>query len=286
MYLVHTGKIWNEDLTAQELLNLEDGWDQEEQSVKRLKEKLGVTIINRQKVVSVGLSAIPGKIDGMAPLNKEYLWEHKAWASDRFDWFVARGMEAYPGEKCQANAYMLGTGLDECIFWVKKKENNDYHDIVLSLDKDYILPVIEWADKIRLEGWVPEPKLCDYCSYCGVRCFGAVIDFSWIKDANASEMVEKWKTGDKYVKVGEMLMQEARTYFTDQVLEKGRQVKRFPGLIGDEIVLLVEDLKVQRIIQNRFDVDKGLVIKYFGPEGLIKVGRENKVTQYRIQEVK
>jgi len=194
-------------------------------------------------------------------------------------------MDSFLGEKAQVNAYMLGMGLDQCVFFLKRKENNDYHDEVVCKDEAFILPIIGWADKIRLDGWVPEPELCGACAQCGVGCFGDIIDFSWIKDAKAPEMAEKWKTGDKYVKVGEMLMQEARTFFTGQVLEKGKQVKKFPGLIGDNIVLLVEDLKVQKIIQHRFDIRKEAVIREFGPEGLIKVGEEKEITQYKIQEV-
>lgn len=283
MYLVHSDK-WEGELTGQQILQLEDGWDHEEQSVRRLKEELGVIVKNRQAVVSVGKSNIPGKIDGEVDLDQKYLWEHKAWGSSRFDWFVQTGMDYHVGERAQANAYMLGRGLDKCDFYVKRKENNDYHDIVLTLDKDFILPILDWADKIRLDGWVPEPKECRYCAQCGVGCFGEVMDFSWMKEAKAPEIAEKWRQGKQLSDVGTFMMDEARTYFTGQVKIKGRWEKQYPGLIGDEMLLFVEGLKVQKIVQHRFDVKKEDVYRVFGKEGLMKVGRENDVTQYRISE--
>jgi len=282
LYLVHMGKVWEEDLSAQEILNLEDGWSQEEQSVERLKKELGVTVKNRQARVTVGRSSVPGKIDGEVDLDSRYLWEHKAWATHRYDWFVMRGMESFVGEKSQINAYMLGRGLGKCIFYVKKKETNDYHDIVIELNKEFILPIIDWADRIRLDGWVPEPKLCGFCSQCGVNCFDQVLDFSWIKDAQAPEIAEKWRTGDKYIKIGEMLIDEARLYFLGEIKDKGRRVKKFEGLIGDKDILLVEGLKCQKIVPHRFNVSKADVLRVFGPEGLMKVGKEDDTPYYKI----
>lgn len=276
MYLIQTGRAPEEHLTGRQILQLEDGVDQEEQSVQRLKEILGIVVKNRQAGVSVGKSKIPGKIDGEVTLDITRIWEHKAWGNSRYDWFLTNGIGAFPGEKAQVNAYMLGRGLDECIFFVKRKENNDYYDPIVKLDKDYILPIIEWADKIRLDGWIPEPKLSEYCAYCGIKCFGEVIDFSWIKEAKASEMADKWRKGDKYVKVGDMLKEEARTYFV------GSRDGTVKGIMGDEKLLVVEGLKIQRIIQHRFDVSKERVLEEFGVEGLWKVGEENDVTSYRI----
>jgi len=285
LYLVHTEKYWDEDLSGPELMNLEDGWDQEEQSVRRLKEELGVTVKNRQARVNVGKSCIPGQIDGEVNVIERMLWEHKAWASYRFENFRSRGLAWFQGERCQVNAYMLGRGLERCEFFVKKKEHNDYHSIVVPLERNFILPIIGWADKIRMEGWVPKPKEISLCAHCGVNCFGQVLDFSGLKSISAEEVVEKWKTGDKYVKVGEMLKDEARFVLTGQIKVRDKYIKEEPGLIGDKEVLIVEGLKVLRGTSTRFDIDKGLVIKYFGPEGLMKVGKEKPIVSFRIQEV-
>ena len=284
LYKVHIGEVWGEELTPQQVLNMSDGWDVESQSINRLKEA-GIIVGDRQASVTIGKSKIIGRIDGTVVLGgKKRLWEHKAWNSSSFDWFVSRGIEAYPGQKAQVNAYMLGMGLDECIFFVKKKDNNDYCDIIVPIDKDFILPIIGWADRIRLNGWIPEPKLCKWCAHCNMGCFGHVVDFSWITEAEAPEMVEKWRQGYKLATVGEMYMQEARTFFTGQVLEKGRQIRKFPGLIGDRELLLVEGLRIRRVLQHRFDVSKQAILEEFGPEALVRVGVEREIATYRIEE--
>lgn len=279
LYKVHVGGEGREAPTPQQLLNMDDGWDQEEQSVRRLRDIAGVEIKERQATVTVGRSSIPGHIDGTVFSEKKRLWEHKAWASSAFDWFASRGIESRPGEKTQVNAYMLGKGLDECVFFVKRKENNDYYSPTVYLNKGFILPIIEWADRIRLDGWIPEPKLTKLCAYCGLNCFGVVLDLSWIKEAQAPDMAEKWKQGDKLVKVGDMLKEEARTFFV------GSKDGKIEGLIEDKFLLRVEGLKIMKIISHGFDIKKELVLKEFGPEGLTKVGEEKEVTSYRIMEV-
>ena len=280
LYKMHIGEVWEEELTPQRVLNMRDGWYQESQSIELLKEMAGIRIGDRQASVMVGKSNIPGHIDGTVVLDgKKRLWEHKAWNSSSFGWFVSKGIDYYPGQKAQVNAYLLGMQLDECIFFVKNKDNNDYCDSLVPLDKEFVLPIIEWADAIRLEGWTPKPKLCKYCAWCDMRCFGQIVDFSWIKEAKAPEMAEKWKQGDKLAKVGEMMKDEARTYFVGNVKEG------VEGIIGNKDLLLVEDLKIQKIIQHRFDISRQRIIEEFGPVGLVKVGVERDIVTYRIQEV-
>lgn len=284
LYKVHIGEVWEEELEPREILNMEDGWDQESQSVRRLA-KAGIVIENRQARVMIGKSGIPGSIDGTFTLNgKKRLWEHKAWGENPFQLLLWRGLEAFPGAKAQVNGYMVGMGLDEADLFVKKKDNNDYFDKVYRLDEEFITPIIEWADRIRLEGWVPEPQLCEYCTHCGLGCFGKILDFSWIGEADAHEMVEKWKKGKQFQAVGDMYVDEARTYFVGKKDKYDNIIAE--GIIGDKDLLVVEDLEIKKIIQHRFEVTKQRVMEVFGPEGLIQVGKEKDVVTYRIGEVK
>lgn len=286
LYKVHIGETWREELTPRDILNMEDGWDQEEQTVRRLWEKAKIEILSRtpeKRRVRIGESKIPGSCDGTVFLNgKEYLWEHKAMNENSFWAFLKWGLQARPDVKAQVNGYMLGKKLDEAIIMAKYKDGNDYSDIVEPLDKKFIIPIIEWADKIRIEGWVPEPKLCEYCAHCGLRCFGEVLDFSWIIEAKAPEMAEKWRQGDKLVKVGDMLKDEARTYFVGKKDKDGDMLAE--GIIGDKDVLLCEGLKIQRIIQHRWDISRKSIIDEFGTDGFFKVARQNDITTYRIGE--
>jgi len=279
MYQTYIGKVWYEDPTPQQTLNAEDGWDQENQSIQRLKDKAGIIVQDRQTKVSVGRSNIPGSIDGTVTLGiKKRLWEHKAMDSWGFNWFSSRGIDVHPDWKSQTNAYMLGMGLDECILFAKKKESNDYVDKLVKLDREFILPIIEWADRIRLDSWIPEPKLTEMCAHCRVGCFGTVIDFSWINSAGAPVMADRWRKGDALEKTGKMLKDEARLFFI------GDKEKGLEGLMGGKNLLLVEGLSIAKIIQNRFEVSKGRVLDEFGPEGLMKVGEEKVVVFYRITD--
>lgn len=280
---VHLGEALRETPDPRQLLNMADGWDQEEQSVKRLA-KAGVRIENRQAKVLVGKSQVPGSIDGTYTIsNKMRLWEHKAWDDEYFYLFTRRGLDGFPGQKAQVNAYMLGSNLTEVDFFIKCKRNNDYFDKVYPLDEEFIGPIIDWCDKIRLEGWIPEPVECKWCTHCGIGCFGAVLDFSWMGTAKAEDIAEKWKQGDKYVKVGEMLKEEARTYFVGKKDKYGNTLVE--GIMGDRELLLVEDLEIRKVIQNRFDVNKGRVLEVFGAEGLMQVGEEKEIVTYRFREV-
>lgn len=286
LYQVHIGKTWAEDLGPRDILNMEDGWDQEEQTVRRLREIAGVEILNRapkERRVKVGKSGIPGSCDGTVILdNKEYLWEHKAMNSDKFFMFNRWKLRFFPNFKSQINAYMLGRGLDSCIIMAKHKDGNNYCDHVEALDEKFIRPIIEWADIIRLEGWIPEPRQCGYCTHCNLNCFGKVLDFSWVTEVSAPEMAQKWRDGDKLVKVGDMLKDEARTYFVGKNDRDGNVLAE--GIIGDKDLLLCEGLKIQRIIQHRSDISKQRIMEEFGPEGFLKVVTEKDIITFRIGE--
>jgi len=282
--LVHDSKYWAEELTPQQYYTMEDGWWQEEQSVRRLA-KAGITIENRQREVTVGKSKVPGSYDGDFILNGiRYLWEHKAYADDgQAVWFMTMwGLDKLPSQKAQTNGYMLGGGLEWCDFFVKLKSSNTYPELVYQIDRPFIEEIVEWCDKIRLEDWKPKPKKCKWCSHCNVGCFDEGIDFSWIATADESEMVQKWLEGDKYEKVGKMLKEEADAALIGVRDKQGKFIRQ--GLIGDKDLLVLPGMEIKKIIQHRFSIDKNKVLQELGPEGLIRVGYESDVVQYRHKE--
>ncbi len=284
MYRAHTGEIWDEEPTPQQLLNMDDGWTHEAQAVERYA-KIGITIESRDgRKVVVGKSNIYGSFDGRVTLNgKRYLWEFKAMNTDRFWEFKRWGLKAFPGYMAQVQGYMVGSGDSEAIFQAKHKDSNDYYDIVVPLNIPYISQIIQWVDDIRLKNWMPDPKECEYCYSCGLKCFGTTLDFSWIRNAALPEMVDKWKKGKQLSDVGDMMMEEARAFFVGKKDKDGSVLVE--GLIGDKEVLLVEDLKILKIIAHRFDISREKVVKEFGPEALLKGGEYNDIPQYRISQV-
>jgi len=261
---------------------MNDGWDQEEQSVARLA-KAGIKIIDRQMKVTVGESKVPGSLDGAFILGgKKRLWEHKAYdqQADAVKSLLLSGFDHLPNQKAQSNGYMLGAGLDEVNFFVKVKNNNDYIDRTFPIDRPFITEIVSWCDRIRLEGWKPKPIECQWCANCYSDCFGPTLDFGRIGEALEEEMVEKWKRGDQYKRVGEMLLEEARACFVGTKDKDGNVLSE--GLIGDKDLLLLGDIQVKKIMQHRFDIRKEKIVEEFGVEGLFKVGEEKDITTYRI----
>lgn len=287
LYLVHTGEYSRRKggFTPQQLLNMDDGWYQEQQSVERLK-KAGVNIIDRQGKVLIGKSHVPGSYDGAFILNDiKYLWEHKAYDqnSEAVQFIQMWGMDKLPSQKAQTNAYMLGAGLEWCDFFIKVKNNNTYIDLPYQIDKPFIDEIVDWCDKIRLERWKPEPKKCKWCSMCGLDCFGDESDFSWISTASDTEAVDKWIKGKQFVDIGKMMQEEADAVLIGIRDKEGKFVQK--GLIGDKDVLVLPGLQISKTIAHRFDIDKSLILEEFGPDGLIKVGREHEVVSYRHKEL-
>lgn len=294
LYLSHTGKDWDEPEPVQ-ALNMKDGFDQEEQAVKRLKQA-GIIIGNRHlagRQVVLGRSRITGHIDGTVTLSGEDLiWEHKAMSSDRFWEFCNKGLEIMPNYFCQLQSYILGKGLKRGILQAKNKDNNDIEDKMYELIPEFINPIIEWADAIRLDNWIPKPEECKWCSLCYSNCFGKVINFSNIEVATAPEMVEKWATGKRLQEVGSGLELEAREFFIGRKDKSGNLETK--GLLGDKDTLLVEGittdiikvegLKISRIPMHRFDISKQKVVEVFGAEALSQVGEEKEIIAYRIEE--
>jgi len=279
-------KIWlggsADEITPQQEMLMDDGKWQEEQTVQRLASR-GIKIENRQMEVVVGKAMIRGHIDGLVTLNgTTRLFEHKAMGYDRFSLLKQRRLEAFPGYRTQVQVYMLGLEVGECDFFAKHKDSCEPWDFIEPFDKVYAQQIVDWTDSIVLDKWEPQPELCPLCARCGFDCFGAILDMSGVKEASAPDMVEKWKKGKALVDVGEMLLDESRAFFIGKKDKNGNVLVE--GIIGDNEVLLVEDLEIKRVILHRFDVSKAKIVELFGPEALLKVSEEKDVVTYRIRE--
>jgi len=284
LLLAHQGRLYDEDIRPQDLLNMDDGWIQEEKTVNRLA-KAGIVVSNRQDRVRLGKSGVPGSIDGVVTLNDTpRLWEHKAWNTHSFYLFSNYGLKYFPNVKTQVNAYMLGMNLKEAFVTVVHKDSNNYEDILVQRDDDYIVQIIEWCDKIRLEKWKPVPEEIPECIRCNIKCFGEKVDFSWMTSVDASEMVKKWKEAKQLQHIGEMMEQDVRDYFVGKKDKYGQVIVE--GVMGDKELLIADDLEIKRIVSHRFDIKKEKVLEVFGPDGLMKVGEEKDIIQYRFREVK
>ncbi len=277
---VHEGFMAQEEFEPRQILNMEDGWYSENETIERLT-RAGIKIYNRQLEIEIGKSKIRGHIDGMFDLqDKKRLFEHKAWSTERFGLFNSSGLENFPGEEAQVNGYLLGLRFEEADFIVKCKETNDYSDRVVLINKPYIEEIVSWCDEIRLNGWKPEPKLCKYCTHCDFGCFGTILDFSKIASSDNHEMAERYKKGYMMSKAGEFLMDEAKSYFIGKEDKYGNSLV-IPHIDTEKDVILVDGLKLRKITTHRFDPVKQKILDNFGPEGLMKVCEEKENTYYR-----
>jgi len=260
-------------------LNMENGWWQEEESIKLLGQS-GIEVFHRQERVEIGQSKVPGKIDGEVNFNKEViLWEHKAWDTRKTNLFKQKGLSAFPWEKSQVNLYMHGRKLEKCDFYVKGKEHNEPYDHVVPYEKDFALSLIGWLDEVILGGWEPQPMECEYCSHCGLsfECWGAeIIDLAGLRQMSDEELSKKFKLGKQYKDFSDWILEEVRA---EMVMRFDKQ-----GLgVGD--TLLIDDVKVQKMKREVWRLDKRLLVEKLGPTALIEVGQEKEEFSYRIQEV-
>ncbi len=281
LWLVHTEQAYQREWTSQQIWNLDDGHDQEDQSVRRL-EAAGVHIQNRQRTVYIGKSKVPGHYDGDFTLfGRNWLWEHKAYdsQSDAVQFLRMWGMDKLPSQRAQTNAYMLGGGLEWCNFFVKVKNNNTYIDEPYSIDRPFIDEIVEWCDRIRLDNWTPEKKPCEWCSMCRASCFGDIIDSTWVQTASETDAVDKWIQGKQFVNIGSMMQEEADVVLIGIRAKDGHFIQK--GLIGDKDVLLLPGMVIKKTVSHRLNMDKSLILQHFGPEGLIKVGRNSISVSYR-----
>jgi len=284
MYKVQVGEFWDEKLEPQQVLNMEDGATQELQAIDRLR-RAGIKVYFRKQLVTVGRSKIAGEPDGKFKLREqEYLWEFKAMNLERYNEFVRWGLRTFPNYKAQVQGYLLGAGLDMACVQAKHKDSNNYNDIIEHLDKDFILPIVEWCDKIKLESWIPEPVQCKYCAYCGMDCFGKALDLSWMDSVDELEMAQRWIKGKLFKDGGEAMIEEARDFFIGVKDKYGNWIKR--GLIGDKDQLTASGIEIKKSTQHRLDVNRNKLVEEFGVEGLMKVSEEKTIDQYRIREVR
>ncbi|KKN24488.1 hypothetical protein LCGC14_0894280 [marine sediment metagenome] len=282
MYMVHTGQFYPDNPDPQAILNMEDGNTHEDQVVERI-ESSGVKIENRQKRLKFGRSGLTGRPDGSFNLvEEEYIWEFKAMNDYLYSEFVKWGLKTFPNYQCQVQSYMHATGIHKACFHAKNKNDNAHHDIIIEYDPEFILPIIEWADKIRLGEVTPEPIQIPECAHCGFGCFGQALDFSWMETADEVEMSEQWRKGNMFKKGGEAMMEEAKAFFSG-VFDKYGNLLR-PGLIGDKESLMVNGLSIKKVVAHGFQIDRQKIIEEFGPEGLIKVGESTETVSYRIRE--
>ena len=270
-------------IEGEQILNMENGWYQEEESIKDLA-RAGLRIENRQLEVTVGKSKRKGHIDGTVKVqDKIHLWEHKAKSSQSFHMLKELGLSKAPDIKCQVNLYMKGLReldfkVDQAVIYLKHRETNIPYDFLVPYESDFVDMVIEWVDKIVLGSWVPPQEECLFCPTCYMQkqCFGVdFLDLSGIRSLEDSELVQKWRLGKMYQDFGKELVDSTREIFKD---------KFEASELGAGEILMVGPLRVKKYIQHRQEFNKSSFIEKFGAVALLDVMESKDVPGYRIDD--
>jgi CRISPR/Cas system-associated exonuclease Cas4 (RecB family) len=240
-----------------------------------------------QLLVNVGRAEVPGRPDGIITVEgKECLLEIKAMSLSGYTDLKQKGLQvAHPGYYTQVQLYMASDQLNPKVergwLYAKHKDSCRPYDVEVPKDLNYSRPIIEATDEIVLGNQeVNRPtEPIDYCVPCRHRLFcwkdQLVLDTTGTKivmdNPQMKEIVEKWHDAKFHLNLGKMLEEEARAVFEQQLGESDR--------------LLVEDLKVSRIISNRSSISTSKFIEVFGAERLPEVLESKEVRSMRVTEV-
>ncbi len=271
---------------GEEILNMENGWFQEDESIKALK-RAGIIVENRQRSVWVGKARVPGHIDGTVTVSgRAMLWEHKAKSMDASQRLKERKLDSSPDIKTQVQLYMKGlktlgeefTNLDEADIYIKQKDTNTPFDFVVKYEPDFADMVVEWVDRVVLDKWAPEPKECLYCSRCYMRdiCRGeTILDLSGVTTWDNDELVKRWRLGKQYSDFGKELVESSRTIFKAKFEESSLEA-------GD--VLMVGPLRVKKYVAHKRAFNQVKFIEKFGALALLDVTEEQEIPGYRVDD--
>jgi len=237
---------------------------------------------SNQLTVHVGKVPIAGRPDGLIIVDdREDLLEIKAMSLDMYTNFKQKGIDAFPGYKCQTQLYLASEELKDkvkgCWIYVKHKDSCRPYDIFMERDEAYSKPIIEAVDEIVLrQAEIKRPdEPIPLCSHCRHRLYcwkSELLDTSGIKTLTKPEVVQMWLEGQFHLDMGKQLNEDARVL-----------LKEF---LGDNDVLYIEDqtvlLEVRKIIQHRTGISEAKFIEKFGAAALADVTEVVLVPQMRV----
>lgn len=271
----------DEEPRAFERLRMKNGHWQEMEILEDLR-KAGFQIRStgtNQMTVHVGKVPITGRPDGLVVVDgKEVLLEIKSMSIDYYTTLKQKGLDGLTGYKTQVQLYMASEELkdrvDGCYLYAKHKDSCRPYDVFEEKDLSYSKEIITATEAIVLDGEIPRKELNDRCSKCRHRLYcwkEELLDTSGTKVVDLPETVEKWKEGKLASDYGKTLIDEARAIFREY--------------LGENTMMLCEDLKIQRVISHRSEINMNKFVELFGANRLPEVMTEKTIESMRIQEV-
>jgi CRISPR/Cas system-associated exonuclease Cas4 (RecB family) len=270
-----------ENMDPVALMRMEDGHWQEKQIIEHLA-RTGWEMTHTgedQMTVHVGRTEIPGRPDGFIKVGGAWdQLEVKAVNEDRYHRMVRKGIEGRircQTQLCMSSREERDMGIERTWVYSKHKDSCTPHDFDEIYDPEYAKPVMEAADRI-MEGWKPEKKEHDLCASCNhkVYCWqpDIILDMDGITAVEGmKKYVDMWKEGKDRERRGKELVKEARG-----VLE---------GVVGEDDVALVEDLKLQRVIRHTPSIPLDRYLEIHGKDHFKDVLQEKRSEYIDIREV-
>lgn len=278
---IHYHHLDREKPEPVEKLRMKDGHWQEKEVLEDLRSagfRMRYTGAN-QMTVHIGKVPVTGRPDGLITVNgREDVLSIKAMSISRYTNFKKKGLEEKI--KCQEQLYLASKELrDRAGTWiyVKHKDTCRPADIFMEKDLSYSKPIIEAAEEIILgNATVERPETCLLPS-CRHRAFcfkEELLDTGGIKVVSLPEAVEMWLEGRLYLDMGKELNEGARAIFK--------------GHLEDSDILFAEyqdvTLQIKRIMQRRYEIDKGRFVEKYGASALPSVLVEKSFEQMRVTQ--
>lgn len=237
---------------------------------------------SNQLTVHVGKVPITGRPDGLITVDeREDLLEIKSMSLDMYTLFKQKGIDSFPGYKCQTQLYLASEELKNrvkgCWIYAKHKDSCRPYDIFMERDEVYTKPIIEVIDEITLgKAEIKRPsEPTPMCSRCRHRMFcwrTELLDMSGVKTLTNKEVVQMWLEGQFHLEMGKQLNEDARVLLQE--------------FLGSDDVLYIEDqtvlLEVKKIIQHRTKISEAKFIERYGAAALADVMEETLVQQMRV----
>lgn len=269
----------------------EEGKWHEERIVQLIdSDPSGVVIFDRQQEVALYYPSfsLVGHIDGkITDLNWEVfegtrLLEIKSMSQFEFDRWMKGGFEAFPQYAAQLTCYMEATGLGECLYIVKNR-NNGYEDrrtIVeppckLNIDIIYKLIDVEnhvLGNELVLKEFDPNNIECKRCEF-KYLCVKTKEDMTQATVTELLEATRIVREGRRLMAEGEVLFNEGRDRFKEHTIATGVNKWRFANLVLNLLPV------------HKESYDKKKLLELFSSEALEPALKVQDYEQFRIDDL-
>jgi hypothetical protein len=163
------------------------------------------------------------------------LLEIKSMSQGEFDRWMRGRWEAFETYAAQVSLYMRGTGLDECLYYVKNRNSGYVDQAIMSVprDVDLILAQLDVAvqyviatQSLVLAEYDPTSIECRRCGFRDELCLPEIKSLDHNTNMELDAFVELWRAGKAKSDEGGIQMETAKVRFKEilQLLETEKMI--------------------------------------------------------------